>query len=61
MVDDMDDMDDMDGGQVKTLSVSSILSIPSTRSRPIPPWRAAESGGKGRVASLPASGYTSVK
>jgi hypothetical protein len=31
MVDDMDDMDEMDGGQVKTLSVSSILSIPSTR------------------------------
>jgi hypothetical protein len=30
----MDDVDDMDGGQVKTLSVSSILSmsIPSTRS-----------------------------
>jgi hypothetical protein len=33
MVDDMDDMDDMDGGQVRTLSVSSILSIPSTRGR----------------------------
>jgi hypothetical protein len=26
IVDDMDDMDNMDGGQVKTLSVSSILS-----------------------------------
>jgi hypothetical protein len=32
-MDDVDDVDEMDGGQVKTLSVSSILSIPSTRSR----------------------------